>query len=385
MNNFSFANPVKVIFGKGTIAELSNEIPKGKKVLIIYGGGSIKKNGVYEQVINALKGFEHFEFSGIEPNPHYETCMQAVTLIKEKNIDYLLAVGGGSVIDATKFISAAACYEGADPWEILSQHAEVKAALPIGVVVTLPATGSEMNTGAVITKASTKEKLPFASELVYPKFSVLDPEVTYSLPERQVGNGTVDAFVHVVEQYVTYPNNAPLQYMFSESILKVLLEEGPKALESPTDYDTRANLMWACTWALNGWINCGVPQDWATHRIGHEITALYGLDHAQTLAIVLPGILTVMKEQKEEMILRMGEQVFGIYNNLDKEERIRYTIEAVEGFFVEMKVKTRLSDYGLGEEVIDAVAKRIDDRGWKLGERQNITGDVIKEILRLRL
>lgn len=385
MNNFSFANPVKVIFGKGTIAELSNEIPKGKKVLLIYGGGSIKKNGVYEQVINALKGFEHFEFSGIEPNPHYETCMQAVTLIKDKNIDYLLAVGGGSVIDATKFISAAACYNEGDPWEILSRHAEVKAALPIGVVVTLPATGSEMNTGSVITKASTKEKLPFASELVYPKFSVLDPEVTYSLPERQVGNGTVDAFVHVVEQYVTYPNDALLQYMFSESILKVLLEVGPKALESPTDYGTRANLMWACTWALNGWINCGVPQDWATHRIGHEITALYGLDHAQTLAIVLPGVLTVMKEQKEEMILRMGEQVFGIYNNLNKEERIKYTIEAVEGFFVEMKVKTRLSDYGLGEEVIDAVAKRIDERGWKLGEKNNITGNVVKEILKLRL
>lgn len=385
MDNFKFSNPVKIIFGKDTIKEISKEIPADKKVLILYGGGSIKKNGVYDQVIKALKGYEYFEFSGIEPNPHFETCMKAVELIKEKNIGFLLAVGGGSVIDATKFISAAACFEGDDAWTLLSEHASITKALPLGTILTLPATGSEMNPGGVITKAETKDKLAFYLELLYPKFSVLDPETTYTLPERQIGNGAVDAFVHVVEQYATYSNNSLLQYMFAESILKTLTIEGPKALENPTDYDVRANLMWASTWGLNGWISCGVVEDWATHRIGHEITALYGLDHAQTLAIVLPGILTYMKKEKEEMILRMGEQVFGIYNNMSKEERIKYTIEAVEGFFIEMKVKTRLSDYGLGEEAVEAVANRIASRGWKLGEHGNITGKETREILMLRL
>lgn len=385
MNNFSFVNPVKIIFGKNTIGEISNEIPKDKKVLMIYGGGSIKKNGVYDQVMNALKAYSVFEFEGIEPNPHYETCMKAVSLIKEKGIDFLLAVGGGSVIDATKFIAAAACFEREDPWVLLSKHAEIQAALPFGTILTLPATGSEMNSGAVITRAETKDKLAFNSTLVFPKFSVLDPEVTYTLPVKQIGNGVVDTFVHVVEQYITYPTNSLLQYMFAESILKTLVTEGPKTLENPTDYDVRANLMWASTWALNGWIACGVPQDWATHRIGHELTALYGLDHGQTLAIVLPGVLTFMKKQKEEMIIRMGEQVFGIYNNMNKEERIKLSIESLENFFEEMGIKTHLSDYGLGTEAVEAVSNRISERGWQLGEHHNISGKEVKEILMMRL
>jgi len=385
MNNFKYSNPVKIIFGKDTIKEISTEIPADKKVLILYGGGSIKKNGVYDQVTKALGKHQYFEFSGIEANPHYETCMKAVELIKEKNIGFLLAVGGGSVIDATKFIAAAACFSGNDAWTLLSEQKEIKAALPFGTILTLPATGSEMNNGAVITRSETKDKLAFSSDFVYPKFSVLDPEVTYTLPERQIGNGVVDTFVHVVEQYVTYPNGALLQYMFSESILKTLIIEGPRALKTPDDYDVRANLMWASTWALNGWINCGVPQDWATHRIGHELTALYGLDHAQTLAIVLPGVLTLLKKEKEEMILRFGEQAFGIYNYLTTEERVKHTIEAVEKFFHEMKVKTRLSDYGLGMDAVEAVSKRIADRGWKLGEHRNITGKETREILMLRL
>ncbi len=385
MENFSFVNPVKIIFGKDTIKEISKEIPAGSKVLVTYGGGSIKSNGVYDQVAKALSGFEWVEFSGIEANPHYETCMKAVALIKEKNIDYLLAVGGGSVVDATKFIVAAACFEGSEPWDILSKRATITKALPFGVVLTLSATGSEMNNGAVITRAETHDKLAFASSVTYPQFSVLDPETTYSLPLKQVSNGVVDSFVHVVEQYLTYPVNAMIQDKFSESILSILTTEGPKALEHPTDYDVRANLMWASTWALNGWIGEGVPQDWATHMIGHEITALYGLDHAQTLAIVLPGVMTVLKEQKAEKILQLGEQVFGIYNNLTREERIQAAIRAVEGFFEEMQVKTHLSGYGLGREVVDAVSDRMKERGWKLGEKQNITPEMVKEILTLRL
>jgi len=385
MNNFSFVNPVKIIFGKDSISSITNEIPKDKSVLIIYGGGSIKSNGVYNQVVNALQGYKIHEFSGIEPNPHYETCMKAVALIKEQNIDYLLAVGGGSVIDATKFIAAAACFEGQDPWTVLSEQAGVKAALPFGVVLTLPATGSEMNSGAVITRAETKDKLAFDSSMVYPKFSVLDPTVTYTLPPRQIANGVVDTFVHVTEQYVTYSTNSLLQYMFAESVLRTLIIEGPQALINPTDYDVRANLMWASTWGLNGWIGRGVPQDWATHRIGHELTALYGLDHAQTLAIVLPGVLTYLKKQKEDMILRMGEQVFGIYNNMSKDECVKLTINAVEDFFNEMGVKTRLSDYGLGKEAVDAVTERIAERGWKLGEKFNIGSEEVRAILSLRV
>lgn len=385
MENFSFVNPVKIIFGKNTIQSISKEIPANSKVLVTYGGGSIKRNGVYDQVVKALASFEFHEFSGIEANPHYETCMKAVELIKAKNIDYVLAVGGGSVIDATKFIVAAACFEGNDPWEMLSKRVPVKKALPFGTVLTLSATASEMNDGAVITKAESQDKLAFMSPVLFPKFSVLDPEVTYTLPAKQVSNGVVDAFVHVVEQYVTYPVRAMIQDKFAEAILMTLVEEGPKALETPEDYDVRANLMWASTWGLNGWIGCGVPQDWATHIIGHEITALFGLDHAQTLAIVLPGVLTVMKEHKADKIVQLGEKVFGIYNQMSKEERITETINAVINFFEEMQVKTRLSDYGLGQDAVNAISERIKTRGWQLGEHQDMTADTVREVLLTRL
>lgn len=378
MENFIYANPVKIIFGKDTIKEIVNEIPKGSKVLMTYGGGSIKNNGVYDQAVKALSTYEWYEFSGIEPNPHYETCMKAVALIKEKGIDFILSVGGGSVLDATKFIAAAVCFEGGDPWQILSKRSEVKKALPFGDIITLPATGSEMNAGAVITRAETQEKLAFGSPYTYPKFSVLDPTVTYSLPPRQIGNGVVDAFVHVMEQYLTYSeSNALLQDHMAEAIVKTLVIEGPKALVTPTDYDVRANLMWASTWALNGWISQGVPEDWATHMIGHEITAFYGLDHAQTLAIVLPGVMTVLKEQKGKKIIRLGKEVFGT-------DDIDDTIKAVEGFFEKMGVKTHLSDYGLDDEAIAKVSDRLAKRGWKLGECGNITADTVKEILTIR-
>lgn len=378
MENFIYANPVKIIFGKDTIKEIVNEIPQGSKVLMTYGGGSIKNNGVYDQAVKALSGYEWYEFSGIEPNPHYETCMKAVALIKEKGIDFILSVGGGSVLDATKFIAAAVYFEGGDPWQILAKRSEVKKVLPFGDIITLPATGSEMNAGAVITRAETQEKLAFGSPYTYPKFSVLDPTVTYTLPPRQIGNGVVDAFVHVMEQYLTYnESNTLLQDHMAEAIVKTLVIEGPKALVTPTNYDVRANLMWASTWALNGWISQGVPEDWATHMIGHEITAFYGLDHAQTLAIVLPGVMTVLKEQKGKKIIRLGKEVFGT-------DGIDDTIEAVENFFEKMGVKTHLSDYNLGDEAIAKVSGRLAERGWKLGECHNITVDLVKEILTIR-
>lgn len=383
MENFSFMNPTKIIFGKDTIKEISKEIT-GRKVLITYGGGSIKKNGVYDQVIKVLASFEFYEFGGIEPNPHYETCMKAVDLIKEKSIDYLLAIGGGSVIDATKFIASAACFENGDPWQILERKGEIKKALPYGTVLTIAATGSEMNDGAVITKAATKDKLPFSSSLLYPKFSVLDPEITYSLPARQTGNGVVDAFVHVIEQYLTYSTeDTTFQDNMWEGILRTLISEGPKALKEPRNYDARANIMWAATWALNGWFAQGVDQDWATHLIGHELTALFGLDHGQTLAIVLPGVMRKLSEQKSVKIKRLGKEIFSIKEE-SSSELIDKTIQATEDFFELMGVKTHLSDYNLGDEAIEKVGNRLNERNWKLGECYNITGDVAKEILKLR-
>ena len=384
MKNFSFSNPVKIIFGKDTIKEIANEIPKGSKVLITYGGGSIKLNGVFDQVSKALENYEWHEFSGIEPNPHYETCMKAAAFIKEKSIDFVLAVGGGSVIDATKFIVMAACFDEGDPWLVMERKAIVKKALPFGSVLTLAATASEMNSGGVITKAATQEKLAFGSPLLYPKFSVLDPTTTYTLPPKQTGNGIVDTFVHVTEQYLTgSKEDTLLQDYMAEAILKTLIVEGPKALQTPNDYNVRANLMWASSWGLNGWIAKGADEDWATHMIGHEITAFYGVDHGQTLAIVLPGVMEVLREQKAKKIIRMGREVFGI-NETSADAAINKTIKAVENFFESVGIKTHLSDYGLSNEAIEKIGNRLNERGWKLGECQNITGDVVKKILEVR-
>ncbi|NDV78195.1 iron-containing alcohol dehydrogenase [Dysgonomonas sp. 511] len=384
MKNFNLANPVKIIFGKDTIKDIANEIPAGAKVLVLYGGGSIKKNGVYQQVVNALEAFEWFQFSGIEPNPHYETCMKAVALIKEKKIDFVLAVGGGSVIDAAKFIVAAACFDDGDPWQIISKGMKIERAMPFGAVLTLPATGSEMNNAAVITRAETEDKRAFSSPHTYAKFSVLDPTATFTLPARQIGNGVVDTFVHIAEQYLAYrEDDTLLQDNFAEAVLKTLIVDGPKALATPTDYDVRANLMWASTWALNGWLGCGIVQDWATHRIGHEITAFFGLDHAQTLAVILPGVLTVLKEQKARRIQLLGKEVFGLSGTSDS-ALIDMTIRAVEDFFEEMGVKTHLSDYNLGDEAIEKVCERLKERGWKLGECQNVDYRMAKQILDLR-
>ncbi|HPR85362.1 MAG TPA: iron-containing alcohol dehydrogenase [Prolixibacteraceae bacterium] len=384
MYNFEYQNPVKVIFGKGEIAKVGKNIPEGSKILITYGGGSIFKNGVYDQVKESIKGFEVLEFGGIEPNPHYETLMKAVEIVRKENISFLLSVGGGSVIDGTKFIAAAACYEGTDPWDILSKRAPVKAAVPHGAVLTLPATGSEMNAGAVITRVETKEKLAFGSPKVMPLFSVLDPETIYSLPEKQIANGIVDAFVHVIEQYLTFPVNSPIQDRFAESILKTLIEEGPKVIADKTNYDAAANFMWSATMALNGLIGAGVPQDWATHMIGHELTAFHGIDHARTLAIVLPGVMKIEREQKKAKLLQYGERVWGILDGTD-EERINQTIAKTVAFFESLGVQTKLPDYSVSTETINAITDRFRKRGYKLGEKANIGPEEIQMILEDRL
>ncbi|PZU96377.1 MAG: NADH-dependent alcohol dehydrogenase [Pseudanabaena sp.] len=382
MENFAFYNPVKILFGKGQIANIAAEIPAKAKILLTYGGGSIKTNGVYEQVKAALTGFEVLEFGGIEANPHLETLLKAVEIARSQQVDFLLAVGGGSVLDGTKFIAAAIPFEG-DPWDILAKQAPVTAAVPFGAVLTLPATGSEMNTNSVVTKWETQEKLFFASPLVFPKFSVLDPETTFSLPIRQVSNGIVDAYTHVMEQYLTYPVNAPLQDRMAESILQTLIAEAPKTLANLHDYESRANVMWCATMALNGLIGVGVPQDWATHMIGHELTALHGIDHAQTLAIVLPNMLDVKRDRKRQKLLQYAERVWGLVDGTE-ESRIDQAIAKTRDFFESVGVKTHLSDYGVGLDVIPTIIDRFEKRGFvALGENLDVTPQVVEKVLTL--
>ncbi len=384
MYNFEYQNPVKIIFGKGEIKKVGANIPQGSKIMLTYGGGSIFKNGVYNQVKASIEGFDVIEFGGIEPNPHYETLMKAVDVVKKENITFLLSVGGGSVIDGTKFIAAAACFKNGDPWDILSKRAPVEDAIPHGTVLTLPATGSEMNSGSVVTRISTTEKLSFMSPKVMPLFSVLDPEVIFSLPEKQIANGIVDAFVHVIEQYLTFPVNAPIQDRFAESILKTLIEEGPKVLANKTDYDAAANFMWSATMALNGLIGAGVPQDWATHMIGHELTAYHGIDHARTLAIVLPGVMHIKRKQKKDKILQLGERVWGILDGTD-DEKIDETISRTVKFFESVGIQTKLSDYSVPVETIETICTRFEKRKYKVGEKADIGPNEIRMILEDRL
>lgn len=380
MLNFSFSNPTRIHFGEQQIAEINQEIPKNAKVLVTYGGGSIKKNGIYAQVSNALSEHQWFEFAGIEPNPSYQTCMKAVALVKEKQIDYILAVGGGSVIDGSKFIAAAADFDG-EPWDILAKGAEIKSAIALGVVLTLPATGSESNKMSVISNLDTDSKLPFGSPFVQPQFAILDPTVTFSLPARQVANGIVDAFVHTMEQYLTYDVGGKLQDRFAEGILMTLLEEGPKAFSEPDNYQVRANVMWSATMALNGLIGAGVPQDWATHMLGHEMTAVYGLDHAQTLAIVLPRMMLEQQETKRNKILQYAERVLGL-DISDENAAIEQAVTATEAFFHSVNMPTRLSDYNLGEEVADKIVTQLERHGMiALGEREQVTLDKSRKIL----
>jgi NADP-dependent alcohol dehydrogenase len=311
--------------------------------------------------------------------------MEAVEVIKKENVEFLLAAGGGSVIDATKFIAAAAQYDDGDPWDILAKQKPVESALPMGVVLTLPATGTEMNKNSVISRKSTGEKFSFASPYSFPQFSVLLPDAAATLPREQVANGVVDAFVHVLEQYLTYPVNAPLQDRIAEAILLTLIEEGPKVYTDPSDYDSMANLMWSATMALNGVIKAGVPEDWSVHSIGHELTALHNIDHARTLAIVLPGLWHVLKEEKKDKLVQYGERVWNISEGTD-DERADKAIDRTVEFFESLGIKTRFSDYGIPEETIDKIVVRFKKRGWLwTGDRKLVTLTVLRKVLEDRL
>lgn len=385
MLNFELYNPTQLVFGKGQIEKLTALVPKNAKILLAYGGGSIFKNGIYEQVKAALSDFEVVEFGGIEANPHFETLMKAVAIIREQKIDFILAVGGGSVIDGVKFMSAATPFEG-NPIDILQKRIifkDVSKVVPFGTVLTLPATGSEMNSGSVVTIEATQEKLDFGGSALFPKFSICDPTVIASLPKRQLQNGVVDAYTHVLEQYLTYPHNGYLQDRIAESILQTLIQVGPEVVENPTDYALASNFMWSCTMALNGLIQKGVPSDWATHMIGHELTALYGIDHARSLAIIGPNLYRVMFETKKGKLAQYGKRIFNLTGTED--EIANEAINKTVAFFHTMGMQTKLSDCTKDfAKTADFIVNRFEERGWKaLGEKQNITLEKVKSIVEM--
>jgi NADP-dependent alcohol dehydrogenase len=384
MKNFEFYNPTRIIFGEGTIARLADLVPSDAKLLLCYGGGSIKRNGVYDQALAALKGFTIEEFGGIESNPDYDTLMKAVSLGREKDIDFILAVGGGSVIDGAKFIAAAIPFEGESPWQIVTEEHKVQMGepLPLGTVLTLPATASEFNHTSVISRRATDEKFGWRSEAMFPCFSILDPTTTYSLPKKQIRNGIVDAYVHVMEQYLTYPAQGILQDRQAEAILMTLQDIAERALQSPPDYDARANLMWAASNALNKLINKGVPEDWATHLIGHELTAFYGLAHAETLAVILPHLYRAKREQKLEKLAQYGRRVWGLEgaNAAVADE----AIDKMSAFFNSVGMPTTLTTYGVDlDEAAEKIRTRFEARGRVLGEHRDITPEHVAAIIRM--
>ncbi|KAA3650978.1 MAG: iron-containing alcohol dehydrogenase [Bacteroidetes bacterium] len=382
MNNFEFHNPTKIIFGKDSIQKLTTEIPSGAKVLLLYGGGSIKKNGVYDQVKNALADFELIEFGGIPANPEYAILMDALELIKKENITFLLAVGGGSVIDGTKFLSSAALFTGKEPWDILTQHIRTYKGMPFGTVLTLPATGSEMNSSAVVTRAETKEKLGMGGPGLFPQFSILDPQVVHSIPPRQIANGLADSFTHVLEQYMTYPVGALLQDRIAEGIMQSIVEIAPIILKDPSNYNAAANFMWNCTMALNGLIQKGVPSDWAIHVMGHELTALYGIDHARTLAILTGSHYSHNFEAKKDKLAQYATRVWNVQEG-SLDEKAKKGIEKTVAFFHSLGIKTKLSEYtpdykGTAEEV----KRRLVSRGQTaIGERGIVKPEDVLKIV----
>ena len=380
MMNFEFKNPTKILFGKGQIERLPKEIPANARVLLLYGGGSIKQNGIYNQVIKALSGFTVFEFGGIPANPEYSILMQALDIIRKEKIDFLLAVGGGSVIDGTKFLSSAALYKGDNPWDILAKSIRTEKGMPFGTVLTLPATGSEMNSGAVITNAATQEKLGMGGPGLFPEFSIMDPQVVQSIPHRQLANGIIDAFTHVLEQYMTYPAQAFLQDRFAESIMQTLIEIAPRVIANPADYEAASNFMWCCTMALNGLIQKGVPTDWAVHAIGHELTALFGIDHARTLAVIAPSHYRYNFETKKDKLAQYANRVWGITEGTVA-EKADAAIVKTEAFFQLLDIKTKLSDYTADfDGTAEKIAERFTQRGWMgLGEHKSLKpADVAK-------
>ncbi len=381
MHNFDYYNPTHIIFGQNRLAKLNSLVPENSKVMVLFGGGSVKRNGVLDKVLASLGEREVVQFGGIEPNPQFTTLIKAAELARAENIDFLLAVGGGSVMDGTKFVALAAKMEGDQHTLLQNGFAPVPMteALPLACVATLPATGSEMNMGAVITM--NDQKYPVMSPLTFPKFSFLDPDFTLSLPKEQVANGVADAFIHVIEQYLTYPVNAKVQDRISEGILKTLIEEGPKTFNDNNDIEARKNFMWSATNALNGLTGAGVPQDWSTHMIGHEMTAMYGIAHGRTLAIILPSLLRERTEQKRAKLIQYAERVWDISEGSD-DQKIELAIDKTEAFFNSLEIVTKLSHYNINEAGIDTLIGNMEKMGLTaLSETGDLTLDIVRKIL----
>lgn len=382
MLDFQFYNPVRVIFGASSLEALDSLLPGQATVMITYGGGSVLKNGVLDQVKLHLKSRKVVLFGGITANPKYERLLEALPLIAEEGVDFLLAVGGGSVIDGTKFIVAAQAFPGVDKWEVVRQHGDCAygPVLPFGTVLTLSATGSEMNSGAVISRSDTKEKFSIGHDALFPKFSIVNPAFTLSLPRRQLANGVVDAFVHVMEQYMTYPCEAPLQDRMSESVLQTLLEIAPKLMGGSKEIELRNTLAMCALYGLNGSLAMGVPEDWSTHRLGHELTALFGLDHGLTLAIVLPALLRDQFENKRAKLAQCAQRVFGL-SAQDESALATACIDSIEAFFLQIYGKLHLADYGITLEQASEVWCRWAARDWKLGEHCTVDAQAVERIL----
>lgn len=382
MLNFTFQNPTKIIFGKGTIDRIKEEIPSEARVMITYGGGSVLRNGVLSEVKYALRGYDMVEFAGIEPNPDYKTLMAGIKIARERKIDFLLALGGGSVIDGTKFMAAAMVYDD-DPFLLLNNSGiNIRQAMPLGTVVTLPASGSEMNSRAIISRRELQMKQAIINQCLFPKFSVLDPTKTFTLPVRQIGNGVVDTFVHVIEQYLTYPVGGDVQDRLAEALFLLLIDKGPRALEEPENYEVRANLMWCASLGLNGLIGAGVPQDWAAHRVGYELTVLYELEHAQTLAVIVPAMLKIRAQSKRQKLLQYARRIWGITSG-DENSRIDEAIEKTRAFFEKMGLPTYLRDYGISNINIEQILELLGSHGMvNIGENRDVTPETIREIFK---
>ncbi|MDD2982131.1 MAG: iron-containing alcohol dehydrogenase [Crocinitomicaceae bacterium] len=383
MLNFEYNNPTKIVFGKNQLEKLPAYIKSAtdsKKVLIAFGGGSAEKIGLLDQIRAVLSDFDLIEFGGIEANPEYETLMQAVEVCKREKIEFILAVGGGSVIDGVKFISGAAKYEG-NPWHVLTRETDdiFTEAIPFGTILTIPATGSEANSGAVISRQELKEKRSMGGPLFFPQFSFIDPSLLASLPERQIANGIVDAFMHTLEQYLTHPTDNLLQEREAEAILMTLIEIAPKVIKDPSNYVLASNLFRCATHALNGNLRCGVPTDWATHAIGHELTALHGIDHARTLSIIMPRLWEEMFEQKKEKLAQYGQRVW----NLSGDDVAKQAIAQTEEFLRSLGIKTKLSEYPVdSSETAAIVRKRFEERNWiELGENKSIRPENVERIV----
>ena len=379
---FRLCNPTEILFGPGQIQHLSGLVAPGTKVLLLYGGGSIKRNGVYDQVVAALAHCQVREFGGIEPNPVYETILRAADLARSAGSELVLAVGGGSVVDAGKFLATIIPLRGVDPWDHLTKGGAADKVVPVGAVLTLAATGSESNAVSVITHRGKRLKLPFSEEKARPRFAILDPTVLASLDRRQLENGAVDAFIHVTEQYLTFPVNAPVHMGFSETLLETLITWGPRLATAPDD-ESRQTVMWAANQALNGLIGAGVPQDWSTHMIGHAITALYDIDHARTLTLVMPSLLRYKRKDKHDMLLRYARRVWHI-DEPNEDKAIAQAIDKTEEFFRTMGCPVRLGDVAPIRVVAEDVVHHLEVAGQTaLGERGDIKPDDVRAILKL--